>query len=199
MVFNKITDFIFNKQDSVMNIYFVTMFFAILSPQVFFTTNATFMRSGALMYLLIALPFIKELKKIDFGKNFLKYALVGLVSFLLSSLIFSATTSDLPFTGNVAKFFWFIVVVGMSETILRIAMAKRFGITRSSGLMGFLHIGSYIAMFGLAIGAQLLVLLLISSFAFFFFAQIYAISNNDHGVEAIFHGIYNVVVTGGLI
>jgi hypothetical protein len=195
---------LFNRigyNDNATNIYFMTMLLALFAPSLFFTQDFNFLRTGIILYAIVSLAWIRYNKRIDIGNNLHNWLIYGFFTYVIVSMINSQQiVQTLPFTNNVAQFFWQVFVIGFSETIIRIKVFQMFNPFIGSVLMGLLHSTSYMLMLGNYIFTpELFIYLGMSVIAFFIFSIVYKYSGNNAMTEALVHGMYNIGVTGGFI
>lgn len=181
--------------DSVFVMYCIVMLFFVFSPVLFFSERGEFFSSIALTYLVcVSLVKVKK-PRVDISKNLIWYFVLGFISFSLFQIIVMPGTSygeGPAFTSIFSKLLYVVVVIALSESYIRQGLLHRIKNPIITNLiMGFLHVGSYMAMMGeYSFTSELVVTLLITSMAFFVFQLI--CQKFDIMSEAIVHGMYNL-------
>jgi len=193
----------FFLNDDLNIIWSIVMLMFLFAPSLFFA-NSFIQYQNIVGFYIVAVMLIfgvSNFRRIDFSDNWKTYVGYGAIAFLIFASFINSVSQDVSmFRDVIGIFLWYIFVIGLSETYIMIGiLEKTKNLFFSIIIMALLHVTSYMYIlnnFNFTI--TLVGMLFQAGIGFFVFYKIYNLTNKPF-VVAIIHGLFDLVLIGGLI
>ena len=178
--------------DSWHIIWMLVMFITIISPELFFASNASRFSMVAITYVVATLLLKPKMKQTDISQNWLKYIMYFGTLLLIFSFATNKAMYDVNFTSIFTKLLFVVFVIGYSESLIRRGVHERTGNPIIAVVvMGIAHTGAYMSLLGEYNFMAVLPHLFTAMVGFTIFQLVYYYTK-DTMIEAMVHGFYNL-------